>query len=242
MKHTALIVFLTIVAAALTACGDTSPLQSTPSANVEAALRNPPVDLYPKPAAKTEGSLFSDNVKADLFTDVKAIDVGDIVTINIVETSKASKDAKTDIQRNNAVDASIKALLGLESYSHPLVQEIAPEFNLGTGISATYASKFKGQGKTTRNESMTAQISARVIQVLPNGNLVIRGSREITVNFEKQYIIVQGVVRPEDISPENTVLSTYIADAKIDYTGKGDVSRQQRQGWLSRLIDVVWPF
>ena len=89
---------------------------------------------------------------------------------------------------------------------------------------------------------MTAQISARVIQVLPNGNLVVRGSREITVNYEKQYIIVQGVVRPEDISPENTVLSTYIADAKIDYTGKGDLSRQQRQGWLSRLIDVIWPF
>jgi flagellar L-ring protein precursor FlgH len=243
MKQIALIALVAVIAvAALNACGGPVSQQPTPSANHEAALRNPPVELYPKPAAKTEGSLFSDDVKADFFTDVKAVNVGDIVTINIVETSKASKDAKTDLERNNEVDAGIKALLGFETYNHPLVQELAPEFNLGTGISAAYESKFKGKGKTTRNESMTAQISARVIQVLPNGNLVIRGSREITVNYEKQYIIVQGVVRPEDISPENTVLSTYIADAKIDYTGKGDLSRQQRQGWLSRLIDVIWPF
>ncbi len=85
-------------------------------------------------------------------------------------------------------------------------------------------------------------MSARIIQVLPNGNLVLRGSQEILVNNEKQYITIQGVVRPVDIGTDNTVLSTYIADARIDYTGEGDLSRKQREGWLSRFIDVVWPF
>ena len=128
MKQIALIAFMAIIAvAALNACGGPISQQPTPSANHEAALRNPPVELYPKPPAKTEGSLFSDDVTAaEFFTDVKAVNVGDIVTINIVETSKASKDAKTDLERNNEVDAAIKALLGFETYSHPLVQELAP--------------------------------------------------------------------------------------------------------------------
>lgn len=238
IKITGLILCTTIVGA----CSSQVAQQPSPSANVEAALRQPPMELYPTPAVKTEGSLFSDDVKTSMFTDVKAHDVGDIITINIVETSKASKNAQTQLSRNNEVNAGIEALVGFENFSHPLIQEIAPEFNLGTGLNATYESSFNGKGKTTRDESMTAQISARVIQELPNGNLVIRGSREITVNYEKQYLIIQGVIRPEDISSDNTIQSTYIADAKIDYTGKGDLSRQQRQGWLSRFIDVIWPF
>jgi len=89
---------------------------------------------------------------------------------------------------------------------------------------------------------MNASLSARIIQVLPNGNLVLRGSQEILVNNERQYITIQGVVRPHDITNNNTVLSTYIADARIDYTGQGDLSRKQREGWLSRFFDTVWPF
>ena len=116
------------------------------------------------------------------------------------------------------------------------------DIRLSTGIKGSYDSSFKGKGKTTRTENMTAQISARVLQVLPNGNLVIRGSREITVNYEKQLITIQGVIRPADVTPENTIQSNYIADAKIEYIGKGDVSRQQRQGWLTRILDYVWPF
>ena len=223
------------------ACGSAAVNQPVSSANVEAPLRQPP-QIYDNPAPRTEGSLFSDAVDADLFTDVKAGDVGDIITINIVETSKASKDSKTQLGRSNEVKAGIDALVGFETYTHPIIQGIAPEFNLATGIDAKYESSFSGNGKTSRNENMTAQISARVIQVLPNGNLVIRGSREITVNYEKQIMVIQGVIRREDVAADNTVLSSYIADAKIDYIGKGDVSRQQRQGWLSRLIDVIWPF
>ena len=210
----------------------------TPAANVEAALRNPPTPVYPPPATRTEGSLFSDDLRPDLFTDLRAQNVGDIVTINVVESSKASKQAKTKLGRESTIGGGVQALLGFES-------EIPGQASTPTAdglVKGAFTSELNGSGKTTRTESMTAQISARVLKILPNGNLVIRGSREITVNYEKQYIVIQGVIRPQDISPDNTILSNYIADARIDYTGKGDISRQQRQGWLARGINYIWPF
>ncbi|MEW5724669.1 MAG: flagellar basal body L-ring protein FlgH [Thermodesulfobacteriota bacterium] len=240
-----LLIIALIMAAAVflfAGCDGSSATLSPPSANVEAALRTPPVQLYESVPPKTEGSLFSDAVNPDLFSDVKARQVGDIITINIVESSKASKNAQTQLGRSNEVQAGISALVGFETYTHPFLTELDPNFNLGTGINATYESKFKGTGKTSRDDNVTAQISARVLQVLPNGQLVIRGSREIKVNNETQILVIQGVIRPEDVAADNTILSTYIADAKIDYVGKGDLARQQRQGWLSRLLDIIWPF
>ena len=232
--------FLLILALGLglmSACSGTSANQANTLANHEAALRTPPVELYPPPAPRTEGSLFSDSVRANLFTDVKAAAVGDIITINITETSKASKESKTTLGRDSGLKIGLSALLGYENRLG-LPDEMKPS----SAVDTDYNSDFKGTGKTSRNESMVAQISARVVQVLPNGNLVVRGSREITVNYEKQFLIVQGVVRPADISPDNTVQSNYIADAVIEYSGSGDLTDQQRKGWLTRVLDKVWPF
>ncbi|MFH1090542.1 MAG: flagellar basal body L-ring protein FlgH [Pseudomonadota bacterium] len=201
-------------------------------------MRQPPRQLQPIAAPRTEGSLFTDNVRANLFTDLRAANIGDIVTINIVETASASKDAKTELGRDNKLKAGISTLLGYETEIPINKASIQPSALIG----ANYTSEFTGEGKTSRKENLKAQISARIIEVLPNGNLVIRGSREITVNYEKQIMIIQGVIRAEDISPDNTINSQYIADANISYTGKGDVSRQQRQGWLARLLDIIWPF
>ena len=101
---------------------------------------------------------------------------------------------------------------------------------------------FNGSGSTTRDESMTAAITARVIEVRPNGNLLIKGTREVKVNNETQFIILSGLIRPVDISPDNTVLSSYIGNAKIEYIGTGSLSDKQRPGWLARAVDFVWPF
>ncbi len=213
--------------------------------NQEAALRLPPVETYPEPAVRSEGSLFSETARMDLFSDKKARRVGDIITINIVENSRATKNATTSTGRANAVTAQTRALFGYENTANvPAVGGVLDGigFNNAMGIDASFTSSFSGNGSTTRNENMTARMSGRVIQVLPDGNLVIRGSQEILVNNEKQYITVQGVVRPSDIDADNTVLSTYMADARIDYSGRGDISRKQREGWLSRFLDVVWPF
>ncbi len=219
--------------------------QPSSMADHEAALRNAPMDVYSTPAVKSEGSLFSDDARMDMFSDLKARRVGDIITVNIVETSKASKNAQTNTGRNNRMNASIDALAGYENTDNvPVVGSVFGSLglNMSTGLNASYSSKFNGSGTTSRNENMTAKVSARVLQVLPNGNLIIRGTQEMLVNNEKHYIDVQGVVRPADIDANNTVLSTYMADARIDYRGEGDVSRKQREGWLSRLLDVIWPF
>lgn len=209
--------------------------QPSPSANQEAALRNPPVETYPTPAVRSEGSLFSDDSRLDLFADMKARRVGDVITINIVETSKANKTASTSLGRSNSMSGEVNALLGYDQTSMP---KAGKAFNLDVNT----RSNFSGSGTTRRDENMTAKMTARVIQVLPNGNLVVRGSQEIMVNNEKQYITVQGVVRTADIASDNSVLSYRIADARIDYTGEGDLSAKQREGWLSRFFNVVWPF
>ncbi len=238
------VLLITIAALALAGCSQRIQ-EPSPVANQEAALRTPPVESYPEPAVRNEGSLFSDDARLDLFADLKARRVGDIITINIVEVSKANKSATTTTGRSNQVNADIVRLMGYENTSNvPAVGSVFNSLKLdpATGIEAGYQSSFTGRGTTNRNENMTAKMSARIIQVLPNGNLVVRGSQEILVNNEKQYITIQGVVRQADIAADNTVLSTYIADARIDYTGKGDLSRKQREGWLSRFFDVVWPF
>jgi len=233
-----LLISTCLVAALLTGCADQIIRQPSPAADHEAALRTPPAQIYPPSALRTEGAIFSDDARVNLYADLRAGRIGDIITINIVESSTASKEAKTELGRENEVDAGITALLGYETEMPSNSAAMKPSAMIG----AKYGSDFKGSGKTSRKESMTAQISARIIQVLPNDNLVIRGSREIKVNNESQFIIIQGVIRPEDISPDNTVLSSYIADAKIDYTGRGDVTNKQRPGWLARLLDYVWPF
>ena len=225
---------------ALALAGCSKPL-STPSslANQEAALINPPVETYPQPALKTEGSLYSEDSRPQYFSDMKASRVGDIITINIVETSKANKTATTSTGRNSSRDSTITSLFGLEE---PGVMPTPGGINLLKGVNYTSQSSFNGTGTTARNENVTAKISARIIQVLPNHNLVIRGSQEILVNNEKQFITVQGVVRPADVATDNTVLSTYLADARIEYTGQGDLTNKQREGWLVRALDKIWPF
>jgi flagellar L-ring protein precursor FlgH len=227
---------IVLLAAVLTAgCASPKIAKPSPSANQEAALRNPPVENYPTPAIRSEGSLFSDDSRLDLFADMKARRVGDVITITITETSRANKTAATTLDRSNALTGEVNTILGQGAGN---VGGLGRMFNLDVSSDMS----FSGSGSTNRNESMTARMTARVIQVLPNGNLVVRGSQEIMVNNEKQYITVQGVVRPSDIGADNSVLSYRIADARIDYTGEGDVSSKQREGWLSRFFNVVWPF
>jgi flagellar L-ring protein precursor FlgH len=114
--------------------------------------------------------------------------------------------------------------------------------NLGNLLNANTSSKYDGSGSTTRTDNLNATISARVIDVLGNGNFIIEGRRNITVNHEDQIIVLEGTVRPQDISTDNTVNSAQIADARITYSGKGIVSDRQSPGWLMNIVDRFWPF
>lgn len=188
-----------------------------------------------------EAGLFRERNYGGFFQDLRAFKVGDLVTVNIVETSKASKKASTKTERTSSIEAGIENLLGYETKFRKW-GNLPRAFDNATMFKGSISNKFDGSGFTIRDESMTASITAMVVEVLPNGNLVIRGSREIRVNNETQFIVLSGIIRPVDISPDNTILSSYIANAKIEYTGRGPISDKQRPGWLARLIDFVWPF
>lgn len=177
---------------------------------------------------------------ASHFFDRKARTVGDIVTVNIVEEASATQEASTETGRTSSMDASLDDIFGLP-------QNLGMTNFLGSGqpfspsLKGDYARDFKGSGKTTRKNELVLTVTATVVEVLPSGNLRIRGQREVKVNREKQTVYLEGVIRPEDISPANSVVSTQIADARIKYTGRGVLGDVQGPGWFSRIMDWIWP-
>ena len=200
-------------------------------------LHAPPVDPAPAgvSAVPEEGAVYAVSTAANLFTDLKASRVNDIVTINVVESTSATDNATTDLDRQSNLKASWSGIL--ETF-----QQLGMIKELTNTNTVNFGNNFGGKGTTTRSSRMTAFITARVIKVRPNGNLVIRGARDLRVNNENQYIYIQGEVRPVDISSTNVVLSTYIADAVIELSGYGVVSDKQHPGLVARLLDWIWPF
>jgi len=194
--------------------------------------------VTPEPAVaepvNTTGSLWpgerSNNM---LFADRKARYVDDILTIIIEEESSGENKADTDTSRDSSTTAGIA---GITQASPD--KRILSKYELGG--SSTNA--LKGKGSTSRDGKLEGRITARVMEVLENGNLMIQGRRQLTVNAEDQFIVISGIVRPDDISSENIVSSQYLADARIMYTGKGVVNDKLRPGWLTRVVDWVWPF
>lgn len=179
-----------------------------------------------------------ENTANNYFVDQRAKGIGDIITIRITEVSTASEKATTDTGRTSEINSGIPNFFGLESKFTGLGKYIDKN-NL---INANTKNTFAGTGETTRTGSLSATISAKVVDLLPNGNLAIEGKREIYVNNEKKEILLQGVVRPRDIAYDNSVYSTQVADAKVIYTGIGVIGEKQRPGWMTRFFDIVWPF
>ncbi|VAX31859.1 Flagellar L-ring protein FlgH [hydrothermal vent metagenome] len=180
----------------------------------------------------TKGSLWNENQSRNFFfQDAKASHVGDIVTVRVVENASGSKAAGTSTSRASNLAASATPFFGLPA-------------NTLTNLGATgdFQNSFEGDGTTTRSGSLTADVTAIVVAVYPNGNMMIEGEREVLINNEKEYLSVSGIVRPEDVLQGNTVFSTVIADAKIEYSGTGVVSDKQRPGWFVRILDFIWPF
>ncbi|MCP3953483.1 MAG: flagellar basal body L-ring protein FlgH [Desulfobacterales bacterium] len=229
-------VFCILFLVGLTGC-------KTASRNVEAeALKYAtPVKMAAQtpPAPKTEGSLWRQDAPLnDIFSSAKARNVGDIITVRIVESASATNKADTSTERKSAMSAGISNFFNLES-KFPSTR---PDFNPFARVEADFGNTFDGAGETTRSGDLTAIISARVIGLTASGNLVIAGSRGITINNEEQMLNMSGIVRPKDISAENEVLSSYISDAKIVYTGVGVLDDRQKPGWLTRTFDKAWPF
>ncbi len=177
-------------------------------------------------AAGGEGSLWSD--RKDFFTNRKAKDVGDVVTILIDEQALAGSQARTKTESASA-----------QSVSAPDGKGILGFIDLFSGGLSTDDS-FEGKGETSRSGSLRARMSATIVEVLPNGNLMVQGSREVIINQEKQRLTLTGMVRPEDVNANNTVMSTFLADARITYDGKGTVHGAQRRGIVTRILSFLF--
>ena len=209
-----------------------------------------PVRVSEVKSSRPVGTIWpGENAKNSLFTDNKARHVGDIVTILINESSSGSNSANTTTSRDTETLAGITSLLGYERKLARKNKDLTDGDDIYTAgllpsikVGGSSSNNLTGKGSTTRAGKLQARITAKVIEVLPNGNLEIEGRRWLAVNAEDQYIIITGTVRPDDITSDNMVSSEYIADARIAYSGDGVVNDKMRPGWLTRIVDWAWPF
>ena len=168
--------------------------------------------------------------RGEHFKDYKAFKAGDIVTVLIDESSSATNKAGTKTAKDSSMSVSATAGTGLWSTF------------LGFGTNGGYQDSYKGEGETTRSGNLSGKISVRVMEVLPNANLMVEGQRVIVVNREIQKISITGIIRPRDVGADNVVNSSLVADAEITYDGSGVVAEKQQVGVLTRLLGWLWIF
>ncbi len=182
----------------------------------------------------TAGGVYDTVGSFDLFMDLRARAVGDILTVVLVERTAASKESSTSTAKGTSIDTGFPVILGKP-----------PTLN-GTEILNNEISSdnsFKGEADSSQSNRLDGNITVTVAERMPNGNLLVRGEKRITLNQGEEYIRLQGIVRPVDIGPQNSVPSTKLADAQIAYSGKGALADANRAGWLSRFFNSPWfPF
>lgn len=194
---------------------------------------SPSAAAYIQPAPDP-GTIYNTASGFDLFMDLRARAVGDILTILLVERTDASKEASTSTAKGTNVDTGFP-IFGGKPITHNgteiLNNELASD------------SSFGGQADSSQSNRLDGSITVTVADRLPNGNLLVRGEKRITINQGEEFIQLEGIVRPVDIGPANTVASTKVADARITYSGKGALADANRPGWLARFFNSPWfPF
>jgi flagellar L-ring protein FlgH len=191
----------------------------------------PPV----QPASYNPNSLWRNGARA-FFKDQRAHQRGDILTVKVNITDKAIIANETQRSRTSTDDSGIDNFFGKSKV--PIMNATVPT-RIFTADSTT---ALDGKGSVNRSEALQTNVAAVVTQVLPNGNLVIEGKQDIRVNFEMRELVVAGIVRPEDIESDNTIDSSKIAEARISYGGRGQITDVQQQRYGSQVLDVLLPF
>ncbi len=216
------------------------------STTPDMAKRDPayaPARPAPVPVQKNSGSIFQSGAGLSLFRDSRARRVGDILTVRLAEKTRASKSAKTNTSRNHEVKIDNPVLFGAQvQFNAPRILPL--DNHKDNNLAAEFGSErtFGGAGDSSQSNSLTGSVTVSVIEVLSNGYLVVRGEKTVSLNQGSEYIRVAGIVRPQDIGPDNTVLSSKLADARISYGGNGVIAESNRRGWLSRTLGAIWPF
>lgn len=231
---------------ALGGCSSIERLSAIGEKPALSAIENPtaqpgykPVQMpmpTPQAASYSPNSLWRNGSRA-FFKDQRARQVGDILTVSVNITDKATFDNETKRSRTNKEDSGITDFAGakLLSGSAALVMP-------GKILTADSTAQSDGKGSVNRQEALQTNVAAVVTQILPNGNLVVEGRQEIRVNFEVRELIVAGIVRPEDIQSDNTIDSTKIAQARIAYGGRGQITDVQQPRYGQQVLDVLLPF
>lgn len=196
------------------------------------APMDPIVYTNPKEGV-TEGSLYSERRGLSLFADTRARSVGDIINVVLIESTQASKNAGTAVDRGASIDVAPPTLFGRTGTNFG-----AGDYsNLTLEQSVASDSEFTGNGSSNQSNSLTGAIAVQVARVLPNGNLMIQGEKWLALNKGEEFIQLRGIVRPEDVSATNTIPSTLVADARISYGGTGVIDRANEPGWFSKFFN-----
>lgn len=242
------LLFLLVSTSLLTACGAASRVANIGKEPELSHIENPhlqkdyqPVTLpmpAPKVDARQANSLWSAN-RRGFFKDQRAGDVGDILTVVIDIEDEAELENTSSRSRSSNEDANMNSLLGYQADLAQIFPEAIDNTDL---IDLGATSNSSGTGSIEREETIEVQVAALITQVLPNGNFVVVGRQEVRVNFEKRILQITGVIRPEDITPENTVSYEKIAEARIAYGGEGHISDMQQPRYGQQLYDIVFPF
>jgi flagellar L-ring protein FlgH len=212
---------------ALTACGGVQHVATYKPKQREYAVPN----AAETDQTSTPGSLWREGRNTSLlFTDARALRENDLVVVKVEEIADAKRSSDTDLSRKSTTSADIAAFLDAVS--------AIPSVKLDAGTETA----LQALGSTARTEKLTATVPSLVRKVLPNGNLFIEGHRVVLVNSEEQHFYISGVVRPIDIDGDNTVSSTKVADAEIEFTGRGILTDNGRQGWAQKFWSWIWPF
>lgn len=192
----------------------------------------------PEIVNKQKNSLWASNRQA-FFEDQRADNIGDILTVTLDIKDKAELDNETERSRNATEDAGLNALLG---YEEGLAAVLPEAVNNAALVGADSSSNSTGSGSIDREEKIKMKLAATIMQILPNGNMVIQGRQEVRVNFEKRILELAGVIRPQDINIDNTISYEKIAEARVSYGGKGQITDVQQPRYGQQVYDVLFPF
>lgn len=235
MKPTlALSALLALLALCSTACGPNHIAPFTPRHRVYKAGSYAQETASAKPS---NGSLFSD-AHGGWLEDTRAVRVGDFVVINIDEQANAKGNASTNMKRESDGASGASAMVGLI----PALKKAYPEMDTSKLMEFASKSSFAGAGDTARQGELQGKIAVRVVNEMPNGDLFLEGTKVVMINNEEYHLYVSGLVRPADIAQDNSIASSRIADAQVEFTGRGDLADQQRKGWGARLLETINPF
>jgi flagellar L-ring protein precursor FlgH len=185
----------------------------------------------------SQGSIYTEGM-AGYLEDTRAVRIGDIVMIRIDERANAKGGASTDLDRESSRRMGFDAILGLG----PAIREAHPNVDPAQLISLLSESNFSGDGKTSRDGVLSGLIAVRVKREMPNEDLFVEGTKVVMINHEEYHLYISGVIRPTDIEGDNSVPSWRLADAQVEFTGRGDIAAQVDRGWFAKVLDAINPF